>query len=270
MQIKGEFDLVHAHYGFLVGLLGCFQRRVPLIVTMRGSDVNDSDERPVTRIVARRAQRVLVMSEEMRQSLECEDAVVLPYGIDVELFRPIPRQVARETLNLRPDIPYILFPYDIKRPIKRFHLAEQAVAQLQTKYPDLQLITISQEPHERVMLYANACDVLLLCSASEGAPVAIREAMACNLPIVSTAVGDVPDLIAGLEQCYISSDRPNDIADNLNRVLEHYSRSNGRTRLEQISGRTAARKVRSIYNELLANKASLPLRKRDGKVHVKR
>ena len=54
----------------------------------------------------------------------------------------------------------------------------------------------------------NAADVLLLTSDAEGSPMVVKEAMACNVPVVSTAVGDVADVIGGTEGCYITQPGP--------------------------------------------------------------
>ena len=58
---------------------------------------------------------------------------------------------------------------------------------------------------EIAQLYSNA-DVLLMTSKSEGSPQAVKEAMACNLPCVSTPVGDVKVLLNGVKDSYVSEE----------------------------------------------------------------
>lgn len=250
VQIGRRYDLVHAHEGAWVGLIAGLQRRVPTLITMHGSDLLDPAKRSVSRLAARLAQQVLVMSDEMRRVLDRNHVEVLPYGVDIMLFRPMSKRIAQTELGLSASKKYILFPYDTRRAAKRYALAKQALKIVRYTYPEAQLVTLSQASPDRVALYNNACDALLLCSKYEGAPIAIREAIACNLPIVSTDVGDVAAMIDGLDQCYLSADRPEELAHYLCQVLAEGRRANGAVRRNQISGQRAAQRIKAFYAEL--------------------
>lgn len=94
-------------------------------------------------------------------------------------------------LGLPSDGRVALFVGDPARPEKRYWLAQKTVNLLVSRI-QVELIVASSGPYEQVPLYyMNACDALLLTSSHEGSPNAVKEALACNLPVVSVDVGDV-------------------------------------------------------------------------------
>ena len=73
-------------------------------------------------------------------------------------------------------------------------------------HPDAEMVVVHQDPQQRLALYMSGCDVLAFPSRQEGSPNIIKQAMACNLPIVATPVGDIPELIGGTEGCHVADD----------------------------------------------------------------
>jgi glycosyltransferase involved in cell wall biosynthesis len=151
-------------------------------------------------------------------------------------------------------MPLILFPYDPQRRIKRFDLVLQAVTILSEKFPGIKVLAIHDKPQKVVATYMNACDVMILASDSEGAPGAIREAMACNLPIVSVEVGDVADLIRVVDGCYICERNPSSIAAEVTKVLTLRKRSTGCTVASQFDLKRTAIALFTLYNEVLSER----------------
>jgi glycosyltransferase involved in cell wall biosynthesis len=253
VQIRRRYDLLHAHYGFS-GVVARMQMSCPVIVTFRGSDVLTQRERPVSQWVANKVERVIVMTKEMKRVLGRNDALVLPYGLDMDTFKPRPQDDARRELNLPLDVPLILFPYDPQRRIKRFDLVLQAVTILSEKFLGIKVLVIHDKPQKVVATYMNACDVMILASESEGAPGAIREAMACNLPIVSVDVGDVADLIRVVDGCYICERNPSSIAAEVTKVLTLRKRSTGCTVASQFDIKRTAATLLTVYNQVLSER----------------
>ena len=184
--------------------------------------------------------------------------MVIPNGVDIDVFKPIDRELCRDTLSWKPNDHLILFGADPSRAVKNFSLAKSSYNMLIEGNPKLismkiELITLGSIPHEIIPLYLNACDVLLLTSMWEGSPNIIKEAMACNIPIVCTDVGDVKWLLDGVEGCYITSQNPNEIADKLYIALSYNKRTTGRERLIQLGldSTTVAQKVIKIYENVL-------------------
>lgn len=252
-QVLGKYDIVHAHYGYC-GVVARAELRCPVVVTYRGSDVLDRSQRPISRLLSRLVDCNIVMTEEMKQVLGRGDAHVIPYGVDLETFFPRPLLDARMDLGLPQEAPLVLFPYDPRRQEKRFDLVEQACAMVRPTFPSLRLVTIHDQPPHVVAAHMSACDAMVLASDHEGAPMAVREAMACGLPIISVDVGDVADLIRHTEGCHIVERSPESIARKLADVLASRRRTAGRQVVTGMSTETAAVRLSAIYGKLLRKK----------------
>ena len=262
-----RYDLVHAQFG-QSGLLA-LPKRLPLVVTFRGSDllgiVSDGNGRytwkgrvlqGVSRLVARHADAVIVVSEPMKRCLPPSVlAAVIPSGLDLELFRPLPRDEARRSLNLRLDRRYVLFVGKPTQARKRAALARRAVELLERSCP-AELITAWGVPHQDVPLYMNACDALVCTSMQEGSPNVVKEALACDTPVVSVPVGDVPTRLAGIEGCELcADDRPETIAAALARVLRRGQRVRGRATVAGLDEALLTQQVIAIYRSVLGGRS---------------
>ena len=120
---------------------------------------------------------------------------------------------------------------------------------------DAELLLVSNVDQEQLNLYYNAVDCLVLTSRYEGSPNVIKEAMACNCPIVSTDIGDVEWILGEAEGCYISSFEPSDVAEKLSLALEIENRTNGRDRLIKLGldSETIAKGLIHIYSQVMDN-----------------
>lgn len=257
-----RYDLVHAHFG-LSGWLARFQGRVPLVVSFMGDDVLGRCERQgrislVGRffqvssfVLARRASAVIVKSERMKARLRLESARVIPNGVDLELFRPLDRAEARRTLGLDPQAKLVLFPFERSRASKRFDLVEEAVVRARREIPSLEILQVESAPRDRMPLYLNAADVLVLASYSEGSPNAVKEAMAVNLPVVSVDVGDVAEVIGQTEGCWLVAGRAEEIAGRVVEVCRRGTRTHGRERMARYAEEAIARQIVAVYTAVL-------------------
>jgi glycosyltransferase involved in cell wall biosynthesis len=257
---RHHYDLVHAHYVFS-GIIALAQRGLPVVTTFHSGEVLEgSFQRALSRLVSARADLNIAVSAEVMQRLRGRSCVI-PCGVDLERFRPVDVEEARRRLNLPTDARLVVFAAAM-RPEKRFDLVQEAFALVQERLPDARLVVVSNQPPELVPLYMNACDVLVLASRKEGSPQVVKEAMACNLPIVSTAVGDVPEVMVGTEGCHICTADPQDIADKLVSALEFGRRTDGRKRVEDLSMERVAERVMEAYGQVLASRASSSRRRR--------
>ena len=194
---------------------------------------------------------MIVTSEDHKQRLGYADARIIPCGVDFELFAPRPQAEARAALGWDPARKVVLWVGD-PRPEKRVDLAYATLEVLQGRRNDVDLHVVSKVPHESIPTYMNAGDVLLLTSDHEGSPVVIKEAMACNLPIVSTAVGDVPQVLAGVEGCYLATQLPLDLADKVELALAFGQRTRGREAICHLQTSVEAQTLVALYEEVLA------------------
>ena len=240
-------------------------KRLPLVVTFRGSDllgtVDDKTgghrkigalHQLLSRLVARRADAVIVVAEHMKRHLPASiDAHVIPSGLDLKFFHPTDKRTARERLGLPQDEKLVLFVGRPNHGRKRVHLAEQALEILNRSLP-AKLVVAWRVPHSDIPLYMSACDALVFTSMQEGSPNVVKEALACNLPIVSVAVGDVDERLQGVEGCELcADDDPATIAAALERVLRRGSRSNGRETVLELDENVTTQRVIGIYRTIL-------------------
>ena len=255
-------DLVHAHYG-LVGLIARTQWKVPVVVTYHGSDVlgwiDKKGKRPLAgqmvagacRLLARHVDAAIVQSDEMARVIRKSNVHVIPHEVDLEIFKPTDREQARAELGLDANKKYLLFAAKPKVPVKRFPLAKAAADILIRQDRSVELLVVSHETQPRLALYMSACDALVFPSFQEGSPNIIKQAMACNLPMVSTDVGDVRQTIGSTKHSYICDPSATEFAARLANILAHRSRSNGREHIRHLDSPAVAQRVISVYEEVL-------------------
>jgi glycosyltransferase involved in cell wall biosynthesis len=264
----GRFDLLHAHYGYS-GWVARLQWHRPVVVSFMGGDVLGlrapqghvrRSSLPIVasnKLLARLADAVIVKSAHMARVLSPVPARVIANGVDTRLFHPADRTCARQHLGWADDRYYVLFPGLPSRPEKCWWLAQQAIhaAGFAVSRP-IELIPLAGIPRDRVPVYMNACNALLMTSSSEGSPNAVKEALACDLPIVSVPVGDVEEVIAGVEGSVICARDPLVLGSALARVLRDGERCAGRVAIDHLGLDldNVARRVRAVYDEVLAAK----------------
>lgn len=229
--LESKYDLVHAHYfdSALVPTLSFI--KVPLIVSLMGSDVHES---PASRKLMKLFSHiswaaVIVKSEDLQKKSGIREAHIIPNGIDLEKFQPMDKQEARKSLSLDPEKKYILFMASPARPEKNFKLAEEAVGLLNDKQAEL--LVVHGIENEKVATWLNAADVVLMTSLWEGSPNVVKEAMACNRPVVSTRVGDVGSLLDGVEGSFVCEHNPQDVMGKIRLALMFGNQTNGRQKL---------------------------------------
>jgi glycosyltransferase involved in cell wall biosynthesis len=258
----GRYDLVHAQFG-QSGLLA-LPTRLPLVVTYRGSDLlgivgpGGKHTRSgrflqwLTRLVARRATAVVVVSDHMKRHLPAGvRATVLPSGLDFSLFQPMSRAVARRELGLSPDRRLVLFAGDPAHPRKRYGLAQQAVERLNRTLP-AELMVAWGVPHRDMPRLMSACDALVFTSMQEGSPNVVKEALACDLPVVSVQVGDVAERLQGIAGCELCPDeQPETIAAALERVLARGQRVAGRDAVARLDETAMTTRLIELYQSVL-------------------
>jgi glycosyltransferase involved in cell wall biosynthesis len=254
-----RYDLIHAHMG-LSGLVARCQISVPLIVSFMGFDVSGkfkgSDHIPAfgrfyqvsSFLLARLASAVIVKTAELKRQLKLEAAQVIPNGVDLDLFKPADQAEARRSLGLAPQKKLVLFPYEPQRLEKRFDLVESAVGRARLAIPELEILRVSAVPQSRMPLYFNAADVLVLASQSEGSPNTVKEAMACNLPVITVDVGDTAELIGQTEGCQLVSRDCGEIATKIVEVCRKEMRTRGRDRMARYSMQDIARQIVQVYS----------------------
>jgi teichuronic acid biosynthesis glycosyltransferase TuaC len=256
-----RYDVIHAHYVFS-GVIARLQRRSPLLVSYHGEP--DRLVGLLSRWLAPFVDAITVTSLAHKAQIGRQDAYVVPCGVDLELFAPMPREEARQRLGLPQEKKLVLFA-GLVRSEKRLDIIQAALHLAQFEDERVDLIVATRQPHDKMPLYMNACDVLVLASDYEGSPVVIKEAMACNLPIVSTDVGDVAQVIGDTEGCYICQQDPKDMAQKIRLALARGQRTEGRRAVYALSSDQTVERVLRIYEKLSAHGEELHPRQGAGR-----
>jgi glycosyltransferase involved in cell wall biosynthesis len=189
------------------------------------------------------------MTDEMKTASGRHDAHIIPFGANTSIFKPYPQHRARDDLGLPKNKKFILFPWNPARPEKKHSLALRVVEYLQQFY-DIKLITVFNQPRETIAKYMNACDAMILTSSHEGSPLAVREALACNLPVVSVDVGDVRTVVEITNGGFIAKNEVRDIAEKISLVLDS-EQTIFNNLSEAYDAKFAAKKVLDLYSQIL-------------------
>jgi glycosyltransferase involved in cell wall biosynthesis len=246
-------ELIHAHYG-LSGLLANLQKKVPVVTTYHGSDINNTLVFPLSRIcMMLSVYNIFVSAKNQKKSGIKKNNSIIPCGVDLNLFVPMKKEEAKNKIKLDKNKKYVLFAGAFQNEVKNSKLAIEAVSM----FPDVELLELNGYTREQVAILMNAVDVALMTSFTEGSPQFIKEAMACNCPIVSVQVGDVPEVIANLEGCYISTYDPKDVAGKLNLAIDFAKRTDGRKRIIELKLDTenVAKRILGIYKNIVTKRS---------------
>lgn len=261
-------DIVHAMYG---GVIAETMTRVirdrPTVVSFCGSDLLGENLSGVFRKIisgfgvlaswkaAERATGIIVKSrnllDALPKSIPISKVKIIPNGVNLDRFKPLDQDKCRKELGWDSNRFHVLFPTNSGNPVKRFDLAKSAVDILNKTGDHVEIHQLCGVYPEKVSVWLNASDVVLLSSLQEGSPNIIKEALSCDLPVVSVDVGDVKERIHKIEGCYIALPDPRDLAAKLRFVQASRRRVAGRSTMEELSLERVATRIRNFYGELL-------------------
>jgi teichuronic acid biosynthesis glycosyltransferase TuaC len=260
-------DIVHVMYG---GVMADLATKAvldrPVVVTFHGSDLLGEPLSRLSRRIfsgygihasrraARRADGIIVVSRRLMKALP-KDIVpsrirIIPCGIDLERFAPLDRRACIDQLGWDPRRFHILFASNSDNPIKRPGLAFAAVEALKNRGVPAELHILRGVSNDRVPVWLNASSTILLTSKQEGSPTIVKEALACNVAVVSTDVGDVSEYIHAISGCHIADPDPNDLSAKLLLVFEGPARILGREHMQDISLQRIAGRLKELYFEI--------------------
>lgn len=266
----GHYDLVHVHYG-LTALAARFVG-APRVLSLYGSDINARWQQVLTRLGWGGTAARIYVCRALARTAHDRHAVVVPGGVDFNLFAPVDRAQARAALGLGLDEPVVMFGGEPSRPVKGYDVFSDVLARLrERRIPVRELVLF--EPglaRDDVPLKFAAADVLLFTSrkGSEGSPGVVKEANAMGLPVVSVAVGDVAEVLAGVRPSAVvdfptpwgdlaaRAQMVRTLADRTAEVLASRERSNGREETAWLESTRVARRIVGVYHTVLRQQAS--------------
>ncbi len=254
-----KFDIVHIHYG-LSGLfmLSPLASKTPSLLTLHGGDILTEQGKTIqiaiTKKVLKHVNAVITLNRTMDQIAQIynPNTTIIPCSVNTDLFTPpcsrIPLSEKKEWT--------IIFPSAKKRMVKNYPLFSKTLKLFSAQYGipchEVELNNISRQ--ETARLYQQA-DLMLLTSISEGSPQVVKEAMAANLPIVSTQVGDVEELFRGTKLCACTTERTASALSNLMYKMASKKAEgiSGREKLFRmgLDDHSTANKIYNVYNRLL-------------------
>lgn len=252
MNIISEYkpDLIHAHYG-LSGILANLQRKVPVITTYHGSDINDPFPFLFSKICMHLSKYNIFVSTKLSLKAKPKgNSSIISCGLDLHIFKELAEEEIKLTNKINSDTLNILFSSSFDIPVKNYKLARRAI----NKLSNANLIEMKGYTREQVNLLMNTCDLLLVTSLKESGPLVIKEALACGCPLVSTDVGDVKEVIGDTEGCYLTTFNPDEVAEKIKLAIE-FSRLNrrtkGREKILKYDNKIVATKIFDIYRKVI-------------------
>lgn len=250
-----QYDIIHAHYSLsaiTATLAGCR----PIIVSLMGGDVDLGRALNSLIRISNKLfwSALIVKSKNIADRVGIKDCLIIPNGVDVSHFQPLDKDRSKGKLQWSKNKKCILFASNPNRKVKNYKLLEDAY-RLLPHSTKVEIKTLENVPHSNIPMFMNASDVVVLPSFREGSPNVIKEAMACNRPIVATNVGDIAWLFGDMPGHFFTKFDPEDMAIQLMSALqfsEKYGKTKGRNRIihlgfdsESVSGQ-----ILSIYNAI--------------------
>jgi glycosyltransferase involved in cell wall biosynthesis len=255
---EGHYDVIHAHYSWTAYLASIASSglQVPMVVSLMGNDILDYWWYPgLARLVAKLKpwKEVIVKSQEMKLRVGISCAIVVPNGVNMERFVEKPKVECQEQLGWDTKKKHVLFPARKEDSRKNWPLAEGAVKMLPENI-EIELHQMNGVPNDKTPIMYNAADVMVLPSFYEGSANALKEAMACNVPLVTTDMGDCRERIEGVEGCYVAKTyEVEEFAELLGRALAFGGKIKGRERLleDGIADFQIAERLVKIYESVI-------------------
>lgn len=245
-------DIIHAHYG-LSGITAVLQRKVPVVTTFHNGETLNIFVNLLSSLFSLRAAYVIYVARHIYDLVvfkSKERCVIMPCGIDLNECEITDYEQARCELGFETDKKYILFGGAFDNLRKNYPLLKEAVNLL--KRDDIEILEMKGLTRKQISKIMSAADLFALPSKSEGSPQALKEAMACNCPIIATDVADISWLLGDVDGHYLCSFDPIEVAEKLTSALNFAKRTNGRKRIIALGldNRHIAMKLIDIYNKV--------------------
>lgn len=268
------YDLIHCHHTYCVYLATLTKvlsrTRAPLVLTFHEGGAHKNNHaakahadfirrlvyvRSIKKVSLRMVDMVITVEEELAKELGFKGRwVVLPCGVDPDLFRPMDREACRRRLNLPMERKIVLFPASPEKWQKGLDILNEALKILGDK--NIKLVVGGAILHEDMPYYMCASDVVVQASFFEASPMVLKEAMAVNVPVVFTDSGDARLTMGDARGCFLCERTPEDVALKLSEALRCEGKSEGRRRIleEGLTLSDISKKIVKIYEDVLQNR----------------
>ena len=252
--VETDYDIIHTNSG-LTAPFGLLQPQRPIVQTLWGTDLMGEYlggyYSEMLKYGLQGFDEIIVRNDAMNRELGGE-AHVIPAGVDMAKFDEISRTAAQREVGWKPGGRYVLFPYAPETKRKNYPLAQQVVERANEQLAEpVELRSVSRVPHDRIPYYFNASQALLLTSRLEGSPNTVKEALACNVPVVSTDVGDVRKRLDGVDVSTVAAE-PEALVEGLVAAIEAGGRCDGRSQVEPLRWERVSQRIIEVYDAVLS------------------
>ena len=235
-----RLDLLHVHYAIPHSISAILAREsikekryVPVITTLHGTDITlvgaDRSYLPITRYGLQQSDGVTAVSKFLKQAtietFDFDEVEVIPNFICPKYYGHLTDSPLRA--ELAPNGEKILVHVSNFRPVKRPADCVGILAKVKKEFPDVRLVMVGDGPERSAVAYlaeklgvrddtifvgkqANIAeylgvsDIFLLPSELESFGLAALEAHACELPVIATRIGGIPEVVTDNETGYLS------------------------------------------------------------------
>lgn len=246
---KEEIDLIHSHYSLtsFVVSMAKIGLQIPQVSSLMGSDIqtNFLMKNLIKMFSLFFWKETIVKSEKMKERIGLSNCLVIPNGVDLDELVPADQRVYKKKVGFDLNKKQIVWVSNPDRYEKNFKLAEESVKMLNK--PNVELVVVTGKTHNDVKEFLLAADMLLLTSHWEGSPNVIKEAMALNVPIVSTDVGDVKDVVKNTLGCFVVNQKIEEVSEAIKQCLMFGRRTEGRKAIANLDSKIIAEKLISVY-----------------------
>ncbi len=261
-NVAKEYDVIHAHFGLIGLLCSLAYTKKPIVLSIMGSDAygsyNINGERLfksysimfLTQLAMMSPKALIAKSKNILKYIPYKNKTqIIANGVNFSMFKPLNKELCREKLNIPQDKKVLLALANPKDPRKNFSLIEEAAK----KNTDKNFLLLNPFPikHKDFVTYLNASDAFILASYNEGSPNVVKEAMACNIPILTTDVGDAKEIINKTKGCYLIDFDATNVVEKIKLVMSFGKRTTGRSDINHLDGEIVAQKIIDMYKSIL-------------------
>ena len=262
---KKEYDIIHVHWGYNTIL--SLPTKTPIVITYRGDDLNGISYMDgitnklksfivvlISQISSYFAASTILVTKSFTKKLNKNiPSYIIPSGIDLNIFRPMDKNHCKEKLNFKKDQKIILFAGNKTDKVKNYDLALLVFKKVQQSINNVILTTIPLNTDMNIVpYYMNSADCILFTSLQEGSPNVIKEALACNVPIVSTNIGDVEDRLKNIEGCIVCNDYNVDsLANATMEILKLHNKIDGRKSVQSLDLESTTKRIIKVYENVI-------------------
>lgn len=246
-----EFHLIHAHHCYM-GIIADLQLSVPSLTTLHGEDCIVFFGGALLPFV-QKLDRLVCVSERIREEIRRPDAAVIPVGVNCERFKPTDRAECLKTLGWRRECAYVLFPSLPGYALKRYDIFTEAIQRIRNAGVTVEPMHLDgKRSQDEMAVILNAADLMILPSEREGSPMVVKEALMCNTPILAADVGDVRELLEDVSNSELIERDPMTIAEKAVAILKDGNRSDGRKKRDALDEKCTTKRLVEIYKRIAA------------------